>query len=154
MEPRELHIFLRDLMLHLKSLLWCLNKDRERYNLRVILDSLNARHVPVSIQGTPLGNNLNFLIYELNARGGIDPLLDVLQNISTSNQKLARDCVEIEVGQYLKTLKPIEDVPAGSCGVICFLGKTIQGLFYVENLGLRKKDIILDQVKVIYGTFI
>jgi len=154
MENRELHIFLRDLMLHLKSLLWCLNKDRERYHLRVILDSLKAHHLPVSIQGTPLGKNLNFLIHEMDARGGLLPLLDALQNISASRQKLVFDSGEIEVGQYLKALTPLEEVPAGSYGVFCFLGETIQGLFYVVNLGLRKKDISLDQVKVIYGTAI
>jgi len=154
MDNNELHIFIRDLMLHLKSLLWCLNKDRERYHLRVILNSLKARHVPVSIQGTPLGQNLNFLIQELDSRGGLQPLLDALNNIARSEQRLSLEKGEIEVGQYLKVLKPFDDVPAGSYGVFCFLGDTIQGLFYVEGQGLRKGDITLDRIKVIVGTSI
>jgi len=142
----------RDLMLHLKSLLWCLNKDRKRYNLRVIIDCLNARHVPESIRGTPLGKNLNYLIDQLSASGSLAVLLNTIKRISQSKQRLKTTSGNIELGQYLKTIKTLDSIPPGSFGVVSFLGESIYGLFYLDNRGILEKKVMSDQVEIILGT--
>ena len=145
---------LRDLLLHLKSLIWCLNKDRERYNLRLILDSLNARHVPESVQSAHLGQNLNYLIQSLASQGSLQTLVHSLRRIRKSEVESAGALGDIELGHYLKTKKAMEDIPRGSYGVVSFLGKAIHGLFYVEGRGLVERTVNPNQVDVIFGTTI
>ncbi len=153
-------MMLRDLLLHLKSLIWCLNKDRKRYNLRLILDSLNARHVPESIQSAPLGQNLNYLIQNLAPQGSLQTLVHSLHRIRKSDVKSEGALGDLELGHYLKTKRAVEEIPPGSYGVVSFLGNVIDGLnvinglFYVEGRGLMEKTISPEQVDVIFGTTI
>ena len=150
-------MFVRELMLHMKSLFWCLKKDRERYNIKLIVDCLNAGHVPESIQGTHLGQNLNYLIRELSQRGGVRPLLSALRRISNSKTRMKISSGNIELGQYLKTTKQVGEIPIGSYGVVTFLQKSIKGLFFVEDNSkseLISRDVSEHQVRVICGTSI
>jgi hypothetical protein len=144
----------RDLMLHLKSLLWCLNKDRERYNIKMILDCLHSRHVPESIHRTPLGQNLNYLIEALSGHGGLGSLQAALRRLSES--QITMDCPlgAVELGQYLVSIKEVGNLPMGTYGVISYLGRDFYGLFFHEGNGLIEKKILPEQVKVIYGTTI
>jgi hypothetical protein len=151
---RERDMLLRDLMLHLKSLLWCLNKDRERYNIKMILDCLHSLHVPESIRRTPLGQNLNYLIEELSGRGGLGSLLTVLRRLSKSRITLDCPLGSVELGQYLVSIQDIGNLPEGTYGVISFLDSDLYGLFFHEGLGLIEKKVLPEQVKVIYGTII
>jgi len=147
-------IMIRDLFLHLKSLIWCLNKNGDRYNLKMILDSLNARHIPESIQMTPLGRNLTYLIHELSTRGGVQPLLKTLRKIRSSETGQKTPEGEIELGQYLQTTRDLDELPPGTFGVISFLGPIMRGLFYLEDRGLVEKPVTLSQVRVLPGTTI
>jgi hypothetical protein len=141
----------RDVMLHLKSLIWCLSKDRQRYNLHLVLDCLHARHVPVSIQGTPLGRNLAYLIHELSCCESIYVLLNTLKMIPVSEIRIITPAGEFELGQYLKTREKIGLVPPDSYGVVSFLGDAMRGLFYIEDCGMAEEPFSLDQVEVHMG---
>jgi len=143
-----------DLMLHLKSLLWCLGKDGKRYNLRLIVDCLHSRHIPESIQRTPLGHNLHYLIQELAEQGGLQSLLIVLRKIPQSKVTTSTPLGQIELGQYLQAVKSKEDLPSGTYGVVSFIDDGIHGLFYLESKGLVERKIEPDQVKIIMGTTI
>ncbi|MCX7000145.1 MAG: hypothetical protein NT106_07615 [Candidatus Sumerlaeota bacterium] len=150
----EKDMLLRDLMLHLKSLLWCLNKDRERYNIKMILDCLHSLHVPESIHRTPLGQNLNYLIEELSSHGGLGSLPAVLRRLSESRITLDCPLGSVELGQYLVSIQEVGKLPRGTYGVISYLGRDLYGLFYHEGQGLIEKKVLPEQVKVIYGTTI
>lgn len=148
-------MLIRDLMLHLKSLLWCLSKDSKRYNLNLIMDSLNSRQVPESIQRTPLGRNLIFLIDELTCCGGFPSLLSALRKIPQSECCIDTPLGQIEMGQYLTNIENIEDLPAGCYGVASFTSKDcLMGLFYCEGAGIVEKKFNLAQIKLIEGTLI
>ena len=148
-------MLIRDLMLHLKSLLWCLAKDSKRYNLNLIMDSLNSRQVPESIQRTPLGRNLLFLIDELACCGGFPDVLSALKKIPKCECSIDTLMGPIEMGQYLVTIKKIEQLPVGSYGVISFISKDrLMGLFYSEGAGIVEKKFKMDQIKIIKGTLI
>lgn len=144
----------RDLMLHLKSLIWCLSKDRERYNLRLVLDCLHAGHVPESIQGTPLGKNLVYLIHELSFCGGHKVLLNTLKQIPKSEIRIIIPAGELELGQYILTKKKIGLAPQGSYGVVSFLGDPMRGLFYIENAGIAEAAFSLDDIEIHKGIMI
>jgi len=150
----ERDMSLRDLMLHLKSLLWCLNKDRERYNIKMILDCLYSLHVPESIHRTPLGQNLNYLIEELSGHGGLGSLPAVLRRLSESRITLDCPLGSVELGQYLVSIQEVGKLPMGTYGVISYLGRDLYGLFFHEGQGLIEKKVLPEQVKVIYGTTI
>lgn len=145
---------IKDFMLHLKSLIWCLNKDRRRYNLKLIIDSLHSSHVPESIQSTTLGQNLIYLNHELATCGGKNFLVQSLKNLPSSRTTRKTSFGEIEVGQYLRALKNIDGVPRDNCGVISYLGKNMKGLFYIPDSGLIEVEVDPEDVQVIEGTCI
>lgn len=148
-------MLIRDLMLHLKSLLWCLSKDGKRYNLNLIMDCLHSRQVPESIQRTPLGRNLNFLIDELTCCGGFPSLLSALKKIPQCDCCVDTPLGQIEMGQYLMNTQKIEELPAGMYGVASFIsGGSLMGLFYCEGAGIVEKSFSLAQIKLIEGTLI
>jgi hypothetical protein len=147
-------MLIKDLMLHLKSLVWCLASHKHRYNLRLVLDSLNARHVPESIQGTTLGQNLNYLIFELNNRGELHGLLITLQKIEKSKSSINKGTVVLELGQYIRAEVAFNGIPKGSFGVISFIDTEVFGLFYIEGKGLVERIIKMKLIKIIRGTFI
>ncbi|MBN1903288.1 hypothetical protein JW926_18355 [Candidatus Sumerlaeota bacterium] len=141
-------------MLNLKSLIWCLSKDRHRYNLRLVLDSIYAKHIPVSIQGTPLGRNLTYLIHEMSCCEGLYVLLNTLKKLPGSEIRINTPIGELELGHYLKTRENIGFVPKDSYGVVSFLGSEMRGLFYDEKQGMIEASFRRDQVEVHYGTSI
>ncbi len=143
---------LRKLLLHIKSLVWCLNKAQQHYNLTLITASLENGRVIDALRDTNLGDNLAYLLSTLTDRRDIQTLIGCLQRVPASTSARQIDDMHYEVGHYLQTLEDVDDVPGGSYGIISFLGGKLKGLFYVENKGLVETVISTSNVRVIYGT--
>lgn len=143
---------LRKLLLHMKSLVWCLNKAQQHYNLTLITASLENGTVIDALRDTNLGDNLAYLLSALTDRRDIQTLIGCLKRVPASSPARQINDMHYEVGHYLQTLEDVNNVPKGSYGIISFLGDRIKGLFYVENTGLVETVISTSNVRVIYGT--
>jgi hypothetical protein len=147
-------IDVRKLLLHVKSLVWCLNKAQQHYNLGLITVSLESGKVIDVLRDTNLGDNLAYLLSTLTDRRDIETLIGCLRRVPDSAAARHINDMHYEVGHYLQTLEDVDNVPRGSYGIISFLGGKIKGLFYVENKGLVETVISPSSVKIIYGTIV
>jgi hypothetical protein len=143
---------LRKLLLHIKSLVWCLNKAQQQYNVTLMTASLENGSVIDALRDTNLGDNLAYLLSTLPPGRDIQTLIGCLRQVPASAPAHHIGEMHYEVGHYLQTLENVNNVPKGSYGIISFLGDQTKGLFYVEKKGLVETLITWPSVKVIYGT--
>jgi hypothetical protein len=158
---------LQRVLLHIKSLVWCLSKASQRYNLSLIVACLSERRVLDPLRNTNLGDNLTYLLSALKHPQDLQVLVSCLQELPKSQSQLRMEKQQYEIGHYLEALEDLTPpcagvpVPKGSYGIISWLkepavplGRHIRGLFYVEESGLIETIIEPQQVRVIYGTMI
>ncbi len=145
----------KDLMLHLKSLLFSINRDRKRYNLRMIEDCLLSQSVPVSLQKTTLGQNLNYLIHAITRPEGLKVLLNGLRVIMKHEQPARESGSGFDIGMYIQLVKAYPGLSRGTHGVVLFPGDTIRALFWRDSdMALVEQVVSPADITLIQGTTI
>jgi hypothetical protein len=145
---------LQKLLLHIKSLVWCLTKASKSYNLGLIIWSLRERRVLEPLRDTNVGKNLEYIISSLKRPQDMSTLISCLEQLPESSSDARYKDDRFEIGHYLQALQNLDSVPKDTYGVISWLNNYIRGLFYIEGKGLVETKVEPEQVRVIYGTMI
>jgi hypothetical protein len=144
----------RRLMLHLKCLFWCLHQLNHRYDLNMVLYSLERHSVHPGIADSNLGDNVSYLLQNLETED-LPRVAHALKGLSGSVASL--DIVEkhFEIGHYVQVLKDFGEIKAGTYGIISAITPQLRGLFYMDDeAGLLEAAFYPSSVGVIFGTYI
>lgn len=143
----------RKLLLHLKCLFWCLNQMQTRYNVNLVLYSLDHETIHPEIVDSNLGDNLRYL------KDNLEP--EDLERISGAMGHLAQSTVAVdmgeihfEVGHYIQSLNDFGPITADTYGVIASVTPQLRGLFYLEGGHLIEAPFAPSDIRVIFGTYI
>lgn len=143
---------LNKLFWHIKCLVRCLRWDCEKYDIGLIVSSLEKRNVSPDIADSPLGKNIKYILENL-ADGDIKTLLKSLKDVSPRKAVLAKALREQdEVGNYVKAVKGAKSVPPESYGIIFKKTDKLFGLFLDSSTDtLFIKEVVLSDVNFIPG---
>ena len=143
----------RRLLLHLKCLFWCLHQRQARYNLNLVLHSLEHQHTHPEIENSNLGDNLKFILEHLDP-----PNLTCLgQAISQLHESVgSQDISEkyFEIGHYIQTLSPFNHIGEESYGIITSITPQLRGLFLSPEGDLALSPFAPSDIRIIFGTYI
>jgi hypothetical protein len=144
----------RRLLLHLKCLVWCLHQMQVRYDLNLVLYSLEHRSIHSEIANSNLGDNLTYLLEHLES-GDCERLSHALGNITETVGSLDVGDKHFEMGHYLQALNDFGPVPAGAYGIISNITPQLRGLFFVDRTGqLIERTFSPADIRTIFGTYI
>lgn len=142
----------RKMLHHLKCLFWCLNQMQPRYNVNLVLYSLEHLAVHPEIADSNLGDNVRYLLdnleYEDLSRLGM-----ALRHLVESAGSIDMDDKHFEVGHYIQALEDFGPITAGAYGITAAITPQLRGLFYLEG-HLMEAPFAPADVRVIYGTYI
>ena len=94
----------KKLLLHLKCLLWCLHQMQTRYDLNLVLYSLEHFHIHPEISDSNLGDNLDYILSNIDSEDALR-LGDALCHLPESVGSLDMDDQHYEMGHYIQTLE-------------------------------------------------
>lgn len=143
----------RRLLLHLKCLLWCLHQVQTRYDLNLVLYSLDRGLLHTEIRDSNLGDNLQYIIDHL-AEEDRRRLSGALRHIGESDACIDIGDKHFEVGHYVQSLRDFGPIAADSYGVITGVTPHFRGLFHVGDGRLMESQFAPSAVRVIFGTYI
>ncbi len=143
----------RRLLHHLKALVWCLHQMQTRYDLNLVLYSLEHREIHPEIRDSNLGDNLAFLFEHLEP--------EALSQIGLALRRLPESIASMdimdnhfEIGHYIQCLRAFGSVREGQYGVIAQISPQLRGLFYDESGQLLDVAFDPSAVRCIFGTYI
>jgi hypothetical protein len=143
----------RKMLLHLKCLFWCLNQMQTRYDLNLVLYSLEHQQVHLEILDSNLGDNVEFLIENFERED--------LSRLARSMRHLPDNLGEVEyadkkfiMGHYIQAIEDFGPITAGTYGIISSLLPNLQGLFLVDGDHLFQTPFQPNDVRIIFGTYI
>lgn len=143
----------KKLLLHLKCLLWCLHQMQTRYDLNLVLYSLEHFRIHSEIRDSNLGDNLNYILSYIDPEDALR-LGDALRHLPESIGSLDMGEQHYEVGHYIQSLDDFGTITAGAYGVITAITPQFRGLFYLDGGHLMQSEFAPSDVRVIFGTYI
>ena len=143
----------RKLLHHLKALVWCLHQMQTRYDLNLVLYSLERRAIHSEIADSNLGDNLAFLLEHLSGEDLIR-LGRTLRQLPESITSMDILDNHFEIGHYIQCRVGFGPVEEGQYGIISQISPQLRGLFHGK--GNRLHDVAFDpsMVRCIFGTYI
>jgi hypothetical protein len=143
----------RKLLLHLKCLVWCLHQMQTRYDLNLVLYSLERHSLHPEIMDSHLGDNLNFLIQHLDLED-LSRLSDAMRHLPETLATMDIGEKHFEMGHYIQCLDGFGPISADSYGVITSITPQLRGLFLLEGAHLLEAPFAPSHIRVIFGTYI
>jgi len=141
-------------LLHIKALVWCLHRVCQKYNLTTVIESLKEGKIHPSLVDTNLGENIKYIIDNIENENDIQKLIQYLNDVPKHKVGLSNLLKnDDEVGYYIKSLEQIGDVPPGCFGVVMKSNSNLEVIFYLDKEGLIKKIVKPDQIELIPGTY-
>ena len=143
----------RKILLNLKCLFWCLHQMQTRYDLNLVLQSLERRSVHREISDSNLGDNVAFLIdhFEL---GDLQRLSAAIQHLPESISTMDIEEKHFEIGHYIQSLEDFGPIKAETYGVISRISPQLRGLFLLDGEHLIDTPIPPASTQTIFGTYI
>jgi hypothetical protein len=143
----------RILLLHLKCLLWCLHQMQPRYNLNVVLYSIEHGDLHPEVRDSNLGDNLAYLLAHLDPED-LGRLGESVADLGRSVGSMDIGDKHFEMGHYIQALNDFGPITAGSYGVITAITPQLRGLFHFDGDHLYEAPFAPSDVRVIFGTYI
>lgn len=143
----------RKVLHHLKCLFWCLNQMQTRYNVNLVLYSLEHLAIHPEIADSNLGDNVRYLLDHLDGED-LSRLSGAMRNMAQSIGAMDIDDKHFEMGHYIQSLEDFGPITAGTYGVISSVTPQLRGLFYIEGGHLMEVPYAPSDIRVIYGTYI
>lgn len=143
----------RKLLHHLKCLFWCLNQMQTRYDLNLVLYSLEHRNIHPEIRDSNLGDNVAYLIDFFESED-LSRLAEAMRHLPETIGQVEWADKQFIVGHYIQSLEDFGPITPGCYGVIVALSPALHGLFLVDGDHLFESPFDSEQVRVIYGTYI
>lgn len=143
----------RKLLLHLKCLFWCLNQMQTRYDLNLVLYSLEHRTAHPEILDSNLGDNVSFLLEHLEPED-LGRMAEAMRHLPDSLDQVEYADKQFILGHYVQALCDFGPITEGTYGIISTLVPTLHGLFLVEGGHLFESPFEPDDVRVIFGTYV
>lgn len=143
----------RKVLHHLKCLFWCLNQMQTRYNVNLVLYSIEHASVHPEIADSNLGDNVKFLLDHMEEED-LYRLGSAMGHMAQSAGSIDMDDKHFEMGHYIQSIEDIGPVTADTYGVISSITPQLRGLFYIEGGHFIEVPFAPSDVRVIFGTFI
>lgn len=143
----------RKVLHHLKCLFWCLNQMQTRYNINLVLYSLEHLSVHPEISDSHLGDNVHYLLEHMEGED-LSRLSGAMRHLSQSIGAMDIGEKHFEVGHYVQSLEDFGPITAGTYGVISSVTPQLRALFYLEGGHLMEVPFAPSDIRVIYGTYI
>ena len=143
----------RKLLLHLKCMFWCLNQMCTRYNVNLVLYSLEHGSIHPEILDSNLGDNLKYLMEHLEAED-LARVGAAMRHLARSIGSIDVDEKHFEMGHYIQSLGDFGPITAGTYGIISSITPQLHGLFYLEGGHLIEVPFAPSDIRVIFGTYI
>ncbi len=143
----------RKLLLHLKCLLWCLHQMHTRYDLNLVLYSLEHHYIHPEIKDSNLGDNLVYILKHIDSEDA-HRLSEALGPLPQSVASMDIGDKHFEMGHYIQSLEDFGPITADSYGVITCITPQLRGLFYLDGGGLMESAFAPSAIRVIFGTYI
>lgn len=143
----------RKILLHLKCLFWCLHQMHTRYDLNLVLYSLEHRSIHPEIKDSNLGDNLAFLMEHLEEKERLR-LAEALQKTPESIASMDISDKHFELGHYIQSMADFGPIKAGTYGIISCISPQLRGLFLIEEQCLIEIPIPPATIQTIFGTYI
>lgn len=143
----------RKLLHHLKCLFWCLNQMQTRYDLNLVLYSLEHRNIHPEIRDSNLGDNVAFLIENFEPED-LSRLAGAMRHLPETVGQVEIADKQFILGHYIQAVDDFGPITPGCYGVIVALSPSMHGLFLVDGNHLFESPFHAEQVRVIYGTYI
>lgn len=142
----------RRVLLHLKSLFWCLHEMGGHYNLNLALHSLDRRALHPDVANSHLGDNLEYLL-SVFGEGDTARLQDALRRMTDSKAGVDIDGKHFEIGHYIQALEDFGPIVEGAYGIICSVSPRLNGLFLLDGPHLLQTPFAPSNVRTIFGTY-
>lgn len=143
----------RKLLLNLKCLVWCLHQMSTRYNLNLVLYSLEHHVVHPEILDSNLGDNLHYLMNHLGSED-LSRVSAAIARVSQTLGSLEIDEKHFEMGHYIQAAHDFGPIREGSYGIISSVTPQLRGLFCMEDGHLIESVFDPEDARTIFGTFI
>ncbi|MCL5271026.1 MAG: hypothetical protein M1457_10885 [bacterium] len=143
----------RKFLLHLKCLLWCVHQMHTRYDLNLVLYSLEHESVHPEIKDSNLGDNLAHILDHLEPED-VARLSQALARLPESIGAMDIGDKHFEIGHYIQALQGFGPITEGAYGVITAITPQLRGLFYLEGARLIEAPFAPSAIRVIFGTYI
>lgn len=145
----------RRLLLHLKCLVWCLHQMQTRYDLNLVLYSLERGALHPDLRDSNLGDNVAYLLERLEEED-ITRVRDAIARLPGSEASLALAETRLDIGHYVQAARDFGAIRSGTYGVISAVSPRPHGLFLVDGLENHLIESPFDpaDVRTIFGTYI
>jgi hypothetical protein len=124
-----------------------------RYNVNLVLYSLEHLAVHDEIADSNLGDNVRYLLDHVEPED-LGRLSGAMGHLSQSIAAMDIDDKHFEVGHYIQSLEDFGPITAGTYGVIASVTPQLRGLFYLQGGRLMEVPFAPSDVRVIFGTYI
>ena len=124
-----------------------------RYNLNLVLYSLEHRHVHSEIRDSHLGDNLNYLLNNLDPLDMLR-LGEAMRHLHHSITMRDLDDKHFEIGHYIQSLRAIGPIAPDVFGVVISISPHLQGLFLLDGERLLESPFDPADVRTIFGTYV
>jgi hypothetical protein len=144
----------RCLLLHLKCLVWCLHQMKTRYDLNLVLYSLEHGSLHPGIRDSNLGDNVSFLLQHLDGQD-VARIADAVAHLPESVAMVDVDDKHLEIGHYIQSTRDFGPIKASNYGIISAISPRPHGLFLLEGgTHLIEAPFEPDDVRTIFGTYV
>ncbi|MCE5229831.1 hypothetical protein LLG95_09575 [bacterium] len=143
----------RKILHHLKALVWCLHQMQTRYDLNLVMYSLDHHEIHPEIRDSNLGDNLAYLIDHLEPEDQTR-LSETVRRLPESIGSMDIMDNHFEVGHYLQAKRRFGPVAEGHYGIIASITPQLRGLFYLEDGHIANVPFDPSAVRCIFGTYI
>lgn len=143
----------RKILHHMKALVWCLHQMQTRYDLNLVMYSLDHHEIHPEIRESNLGDNLTYLLDHLDPEDQVR-LSETVRRLPESISSM--DIVEnhFEIGHYIQAKRPFGPVTEGQYGIIASISPQLRGLFLLEDGHIANMAFDPSAVRCIFGTYI
>ncbi len=143
----------RKILLNLKCLFWCLHQLQTRYDLNLVLQSLERRAIHPEIADSNLGDNLTYLLDHL-APEDLPRLAEAIDGLPLSAGSTDIMDKHFEIGHYIQSLTDFGPIRSGTYGIISAVTPQLRGLFLVEGDSLIEAPFPPESTQTIFGTYV
>jgi hypothetical protein len=126
-----------------------------RYDLNLVLYSLEHRELHPGIRDSNLGDNVTFLLQHLEDED-IARVCGTMSRLPESVASLDLADKHLEIGHYIQATRDFGPIKADTYGVISAISPHPHGLFVLEGDGSRLIEAAFDpaDVRTIFGTYV
>ena len=125
-----------------------------RYDLNLVISSLERQSVHPEISDSNLGDNVHYLLEHVGDPVDLGRIGEALEKLPSTIGSLDLDDKHFEIGHYVQAIHGFEQIQAGSYGVISCITPRMRGLFWVGEGQMVESPFDPDDIRVIFGTYI